>query len=176
LVLFVAGCGGNDDDETASAPTEVSSTLASTLTTTLGDSPTTTLADSSTRTLAASTSTLPAPPPPTNPSTLEEAGVTASLLLDEVGEGPGRSSDFTPTGAVAPSDAGPGQMALARIRVEWACAPGGAVHANVEDGSGDIGGELENGFDGPIPTDHPPMKVRWQVDGSCSWHVRALDQ
>ena len=104
-------------------------------------------------------------------------GVATHLLLQQIGSGSGDSNAFTPTGAVAASQSGPKSMGMARLRVEWACAPGSAVtDVHLADGSGDISGSLTNGFDGPIPVSSPPAKVVWTVKGSCSWHVRALDQ
>jgi hypothetical protein len=97
--------------------------------------------------------------------------------LQQIGSGSGDSNTFTPTGAVAASQSGPSSMGMARLRVEWACAPGSAVtNVHLEDGSGDISGPLTNGFDGPIPVSSPPAKIVWTVKGSCNWHVRALDQ
>ena len=112
--------------------------------------------------------TVAAPTAPNKPSTLESAEETpTALLLQQMGSGSGSSKSFTPTGSPA----------TARLRVEWKCAPGSAVtNVHLEDGSGDISGPLANGFDGPIPVGHPSAKVVWSVQGSCGWHVRALNQ
>lgn len=172
-LVVIGACGG---DDTESAPSSTSAAK----TTTIGDSAPSTTNPPSTTTESAPPSTTattePAPPPPTNLSTLETAGVEANLLFDEVGLGSGSSNEFTPTGAVAPSQQGPGSMGIVRLRVEWACAQGSSATVVLHDGSGDISSSLENGFDGPIPVSHPPAWVVWEVEGSCSWHVRALDQ
>jgi len=106
------------------------------------------------------------PPVPIHPSTLEHLRVPAHLLADQVGAGTGASEMFTPT---VPH--------LLRLRVEWACAPGGTMLAYLRDHLEDnLSGSLDNGFDGPIPVDHPPVLVEWFTTGACSWHVRALDE
>jgi hypothetical protein len=161
LVLGLAGCSAQS---TTSATTVAPvSTTAPIPTTTTPPIPTT---------------TAPAPPAPNNPSTLE--GVSPSppkLLLQQLGSGSGVSNSFTPTGAITASQQGPSAMGMARLRVEWACAPGSSVtNVHLQDGSGDISGPLTNGFDGPIPVSSPPAKVVWEVQGACSWHVRAVDQ
>lgn len=161
-VAVLGACGGDDDttQEDAATSTSATTSTASTTTETTTTQP-----------------PAPAPPPPTNPSTLEQAGGgEVNLLLDQVGEGPGRSDEFTPTGAAAPSQQAPGSTGMVRLRVEWSCAEGSAITPTLRDQSGDISGPLENGFDGPIPVSEPPAYVDWAGDPSCSWHVRALDQ
>ncbi len=163
-VLVIGACGDESSENAAPSTTAAESTTSGEL-------------ESSTTSASSATATAePAPPPPTNLSTLEGAGVEANLLLDEVGVGSGRSEEFTPTGAIAPSQQAPGSTGMVRLRVEWACAQGSSLTAVLHDESGDISSSLENGFDGPIPVSHPPAWVVWEVDGSCSWHVRALDQ
>jgi hypothetical protein len=149
-------------------------------------SPTGTLATSPTTnptapsSLAPASSKVAAPSPPRNKSTLETTletlGIPTHLLLDEVGVGSGESREFSPTVSAAISPTGPANTGTARILVEWRCAPGGSMKANVSDGSGDISGSLENGFDGSIPPTTHPLRVIWNARGACSWHVRALDQ
>jgi hypothetical protein len=144
-------------------------------------SPTGTLATSPTTnptapsSLAPTPSTVAAPSPPRNKSTLETVGIPTHLLLDEVGVGSGESREFSPTVSAAPSPSGPANTGNAQVLVEWRCAPGGSMKVNASDGSGDITGSLDNGFDGPIPPTTHPLKVIWNATGACSWHVRALD-
>lgn len=157
MLAVLAACGSSSDDAKAKS------------------------ASSSTAAPASSTTTIAvqAPPPPTNPSTLETStaglGVTPKVLFDQTGSGSGSSGDYGP-----PSDPNtPKVNVILRTRVEWACAPGGSVEARVIDSTGqDISLNLENGFDGVIPTDthRSPVHVEWKVSGACSWHVRVLDQ
>jgi hypothetical protein len=156
-ILALAGCSSSTPPAANSATTKPTSVPATT--------PVTTPAG-------------PPPAAPNHPSTLESAGGSPTkLLLQQLGAGSGDSKSFTPTGSVAPSQAGPGSTGIVRLRVEWACAPGSAVtDVHLADGSGDISGPMTNGFDGPIPVSQPPAKVVWSVHSSCGWHVRALDQ